>query len=177
MNTKCSLCFHSRLDLCFFFPVRELMCVSPVLWSSSCLLLAGIWLPGPPGLLLWKAPEGGRLLPGLLSDGNGCLHTAKTSHWHCEAEVGEFVFCPATLSHTGRFFSYNNVSRKGVLHHLACLRCKRNSMTPLSAPAELPWRDEFGMWHLKGNVSTDVFKYYQDICVFRMSWAALVWQI
>lgn len=91
VNTKCSLCSHSCLDLFFFLPVRKLMRVSPVLWSSPCLLFAGIRLPGPPGLLFWKAPEGGCLLRGLLSDGNECLHTTKTSHRRCETEVGGFL--------------------------------------------------------------------------------------
>lgn len=33
------------------------------------------------------------------------------------------------------------------------------------------------MRHLKGNVRTDVFIYYKDIRVSRMSWAAFVGQI
>lgn len=70
-------------------PVREFLFVPPVLWSSSGLLLAGFQLSGPPGLLFWKAPQSGRLLPGLLPHGNEGIHTPKTSHWHRVSEVGQ----------------------------------------------------------------------------------------
>lgn len=67
--------------------VRDIVCVPPVLRPGPRLLPAGLWLPGSPGLLLWEAPGGGRLLLRLLPDGDEGLRTAWRSHWLCAPEV------------------------------------------------------------------------------------------
>lgn len=72
---------------CSLPSVREFLRVSPVLWSGSGLFPAGLRLSGPPGLLFWKAPQGGRLLPRLLPDGDEGVHTSETSYWQRLPEV------------------------------------------------------------------------------------------
>lgn len=65
-------------------------------------------------------------------------------------------FFPVTISH---WYSLSPITVKKGCASAFSLRCKRNSMTQLSAPVELPKRDKFGMWHLKRNISIDVLKY------------------